>query len=344
MKRIALSVILAGCVHSLFAQSPAFEVASIKLNGSGASATTLVFQQNGRFKAVNEPLWRLIAEASMKRLSFAFVLLLHAVLLAQSPSFEVVSVKANQSDSLQARGGVLPGGRFSVQNWPLYQLISIGFQAYRDFQIEGAPAWTRTSRFDIDAKAPAGVTLGALASDGPPTPAIQMLRSLLMDRFNVKAHWETREVPAYGLVIARGDGKLGPKLLGANTDCAAERLARLARNEPAPKRPAPTPGQPVTCIVVSRPGWFSAGSYPIAALIPHLADQMNAPVIDKTRLSGFLDIDLSYVPDQRGSATASLDDVALRTALQEQLGLKLEATKAPVEVLVIDHVERPTEN
>jgi uncharacterized protein (TIGR03435 family) len=160
---------------------------------------------------------------------------------AQLLSFEVASVKASTSDPSHVSGGVRPGGRFTVENWSLYRLISIAFQAHRGFELVGAPAWTRTSRFDINARAPADIDLGALATTGPPTPVIQMLRSLLIERFGIKVHSETRDVSAFALVVARSD-RLGLGLSLANVDCDAERIARRARGEPQPTPVTPTPG------------------------------------------------------------------------------------------------------
>jgi uncharacterized protein (TIGR03435 family) len=256
-------------------------------------------------------------------------------------SFEVASVKENSSEA-QASGGVRPGGRFTVENWSLFRLISIAFQAYRDFEIVGAPTWTRTARFDINARAPAGIDLGALATTGPPTPAIQMLRSLLIDRFGITVHSETREVSAFALVVVRSD-RLGPGLSRANVDCDAERIARRARGEPQPPSVTPTPGHVSRCAVVSRPGWLSAGSYPIALLVTHLADQLGRPVLDRTELQGFFDVDFSYTPDTSTQTNGTVaEGPALATALQEQLGLKLESTKTTANVVVIDSISRLT--
>ena len=177
MKWLVLVVAIAGS-GTLLAQTttPTFDVASIKLNRSGASgigATTLIFQPDGRFTAINEPLWRLIAEAYRST----------------------------------------------------YQL--------RRFEIEGIPPAMDNARFDVDA-----------VPQGTPNSIEQrqMLQQLLADRFKLRLHRETRDVPVYALVKARADGRLGERLKPSDVDCAAVRAG-------APPL-APTPGQPPSCMMI----------------------------------------------------------------------------------------------
>src|SRR5688572_10738972 len=153
---------------------------------------------------------------------------------AQNPTFEVAAVKQNKSGQPFIRFGMQPGGRFNAENAPLIELLRFAFQV-QPFQIEGAPGWTRSDRFDVTAKAEGEIPQTAPGELGP----IQlMMRSLLAERFGLVYHNETREMPIFALVLARADGKLGPKLTPSTTDCAALFAARRGG------APGPAPGPP----------------------------------------------------------------------------------------------------
>jgi uncharacterized protein (TIGR03435 family) len=238
------------------------------------------------------------------------------VLVAQtptSPAFEVASIKPNKS-GLGPVGG--PGDRFSngelqTTNIPLRLLIRQAFQRMQKDEIEGGPAWMDTDRWDIVAKA-----------ESPTGDMLPMIRNLLADRFKLVTHYETRERPIYALVIARRDGRLGPSLRPSTEPSDNRQLA----------------------------GAFTAHGVPFKLLVDVLAASVQQRVIDRTKLSGTYDIDLHWAPMglRLQSDSQTLSDVnpsdapSIFTALQEQLGLKLESTKGPVDVLVIDHVEHPT--
>ena len=164
------------------------------------------------------------------------------------PSFEVAAVKPNKSGSGFIRFGVQPGGRFTAENVPLRQLLVFAFQI-QPYQLEGVPAWGATDRFDITAKAegePAPVQPGQVG------PIQYMMRSLLKDRFGLEYHVETKDAPVYNLVLARPDGKLGPKLEKATTDCQALfALGPVDRVGPVAVRAAPV--VPAALVVVARP-------------------------------------------------------------------------------------------
>jgi uncharacterized protein (TIGR03435 family) len=255
--------------------SPTFDVASIKLNKSGDAATTLGFQQGGRFRSVNETLVRLIGEA-------------------------------------YATAFALPR-----------------------FQIVGGPAWIDADRFDVDAR-PGG--------NPSSQDAHLMLRTLLADRFKLALHSETRELPIYNLVPFRRDGKLGDRLHPSNIDCAALRGAGATAN------PASSAGAP-PCIMNFGRGSLSAKAMSMSQLANMgLARAVNRPVVDRTGLQGAYDWTLEWTPNQSAQSQLSAgaptptdpDRPSIFTAVQEQLGLKLESTTGPVDVLVIDHVEQPT--
>ena len=263
-------------------------------------------------------------------------------LRAQAPpadlTFEVASVKPNKSGDGRVLLGLQPGGRFTATNVPARLLLR---QAYnvQDFQIVGGPDWLGSDRFDVIAKAPGGDYNGEQMRP--------MLRALLAERFKLTAHNETREMPVYVLMKARSDGKLGAKLTPAAVDCAAARGRRGGGPPPAP----PQPGQRIECGFMIGLGRMSAGGMPILELARTLSQQVGRVVLDKTELTGNYDFELTYAPQQLGGPAPLLngapapvdpDAPSLFTALQEQLGLKLDTQRGPVEVLVIDRVEQPT--
>jgi uncharacterized protein (TIGR03435 family) len=205
----------------------------------------------------------------------------------------------------------------------------------------------------------------AKAPDGaPPEQTRAMVRTLLKDRFKLVVHMETRDTPIYALVKARPGDQLGPKLKPSTTDCGpirAQRTAAIAeatraRGGRVPVPAAPAPNEPVVCQmrVGGRGGsalTLRAGNITMAALAGALRTYVGREVVDRTGLSGEYDFDLQFAaqpttgPADSGIPVAPLDEAAsVFTALQEQLGLKLESTRGPVELMVIDSAERPTEN
>jgi uncharacterized protein (TIGR03435 family) len=261
---------------------------------------------------------------------------------ATAPQFEVASVKPNKSGDNRVMIGVQPGGRVNASNVALRMLLRQAFNI-QDFQIVGGPDWIGTDRFDVIAKAP--------ESDGEITQdrLRLMLRALLVERFKLAYHDETREVPIYALVKARPDGKLGPGLAPAAVDCAAARGRRGGGPPPAP----PQPGQKMECGFMIGFGRMNVGGMPISQLAQALSQQLGRVVLDKTELTGAYDFELTYAPENLGGgpggpllngAPPPVDPNAptLPTALQEQLGLKLDSQRGPVDVIVIDHVEQPT--
>jgi uncharacterized protein (TIGR03435 family) len=270
---------------------------------------------------------------TMKLLFFGFFVVV-SVVFGQSPAalrFEVASIKpANLPPGFASSGfsRVYPGGRLTLEMSPVGSLISMAY-GLRPYQILGGPDWINSDRYNIEAKA---------ADNASPAQINLMLQSLLEDRFKLKIHRDTRELPLYQLVVARG----GPKI-------------KLSENQNPPRGASPTassqrgglgPGQ-----VRRGRGEFEANAVPIDGFVKVLSGQLDRPVIDKTELKGLYDILLRWIPELGtvlpGGQEPPPADVAgpsIFTAVQEQLGLKLEAVKGPVEVLVIDSVERPTEN
>ena len=266
-----------------------------------------------------------------------------AHLLAQTPAenlaFEVASVKPNTSGDGRVMLGVQPGGRFTATNVPLRMLLR---QAYdvQDFQVVGGPDWLASDRFDVIAKAPEGEITFELMRP--------MLRTLLAERFKLRVHNETREMPVYDLVKARSDGTLGPNLTPSTVDCAT---ALGGRQGGGPPPAPPQPGQRVDCGFIIGLGRMSVGGMPIEQLARDLSPMVGRVVLDKTGLTGNYSYELTYAPEQLGGGPPPLLNGApptfdpnlpsIFTALQEQLGLKLDSARGPVEVLVIDRAERP---
>ena len=245
-------------------------------------------------------------------------------------SFEVASIKRNVSGEISGYTRVEDGGRFNAVNAPLALIIR---QAYGvlALQVVNAPDWVNNERFDIRAKAPDGV-------DVFPNLA-PLLRSLLTERFGLQAHTEQRELPTYDLVVARSDRRLGPKASAANFDCGARTTA-------AP--PPPGPSGESLCGITGGPGRIIVRGYSMARFAGSLVGQVQRVVRDKTELTGPWNLEVVFTPDQaaelNGVGSPSPEAPSLFTAVQEQLGLKLEASRSPVEVLVIDRIARPTED
>jgi bla regulator protein blaR1 len=290
---------------------------------------------------------------------------------AGPPSFEVASVKPNTSGDRAVRISMQPGGRIVAANVPLRELIRMAY-GLQDFQIVGTPDWAESERFDINAKAEAGApAFGGMVPGGPPGPMQLMMQSLLAERFAMRTHPETREQPVYHLVVARSDGRLGPKLRPSSVDCSA-RVGRGAMAPPQGGSPGPSPGpppgplqggratpprpgEPQPCSFMIGPGRIEAGGMPLSQLATVASQRVRRVVVDRTGLTGPYEFTLEFAPDQAalgaekgptidpgGAAPVPSDAPSFVSALQEQLGLKLESNRAPVDVLVIDHVEHPT--
>jgi uncharacterized protein (TIGR03435 family) len=304
-----------------------------------------------------------------------------SVLNAQdiAPVPYVASVKKNVS-GFGGQIRIMPGN-ISVNGMPVRILIRQAYGQLQDFQVVGGPAWINSDRFDMEAKPEGG---------GPMTPQVlqSVFRQILEDRFALKVHRETRELPIYALMLARSDGRLGPNLTLTSEECAT-RMASRGRG-PAPDRggappdarggfavgrggpppdgrggpgraggPPPPPDFDAPPVCGQRGGGFGrmrgggATMGDFAAMISGTAQRV---VIDKTGLSGYYDFALTYTPsgDQlpQGPPPPGApppppidpDGPNFFTALQEQLGLKLENQRGPVEVVVIDSIQQPTEN
>jgi uncharacterized protein (TIGR03435 family) len=258
------------------------------------------------------------------------------------PKFEVASVRENTSSSTEVSIGVEPGGRFGAFNIPLVTLMRSAYRL-QDSQLVGAPDWTETSRYDISARAEGD--LPPSSPIGPPSTRMLMLQSLLEERFKLKVHREVREQPIYALVTVRSNAKFGPQLTRSDVDCQVKATT--------PEKPSEWP----RCGTSMGFGEIKGRARPMTLLASMLAQVVQRPVVDRTGLAGGYDFDLRWTPDQLPArAPGTPIDQPFRmngveidpngpsifTAIQEQLGLKLESTRGPVDVLVVDHIERPT--
>jgi uncharacterized protein (TIGR03435 family) len=265
--------------------------------------------------------------------------------------FDVASVKSNRSGDLHMGVRDEPGGRFVATNLPLRQLIAIAYKL-RDFQLVGGPSWMASDRFDIVAKAT--TELPPFNPTGAVGPIERMLQTLLAERFRLVVHTENREMPIYALTIARSDGRLGPNLIPSPVNCTAV-IAERARTGQALQGPVET-GDKHTCGMVISPWAIRIGGAPLSQIAAVLSETANRIVIDRTGLTRDYDLDLQWTPqglrmnrppdaDLPGSRIPipppDPNGATFETAIQEQLGLKLQPERGPVTVLVIDAARPP---
>jgi uncharacterized protein (TIGR03435 family) len=245
------------------------------------------------------------------------------------PAFEVASVRLNTGRQAMIRTDTA-GDQFIGTNVPVRSLIRLAYDV-GDYQIAGGPGWIETDRFDVLAKAGRRMAPMGGPFDGPPELRA-MLRRLLADRFGLVLRRETRQLPVFALVTARPDRRLGPQLTVSSVDCAALFAKRTPDADPPP------------CGIRGGYGSIVLEGSPIAQLAASLSGLLNVAVEDRTGLSGNFNLDLSWEVDLRPGVGPSAAAEALGRALQEQAGLRLERTTGPMEVLVIERVERPTGN
>ena len=265
------------------------------------------------------------------RLAAVFCLALLALTpgLAQGPVFEAVSIKANRSGEARSSfRGTLSG--ISVTNQTVIDIVRNVWNVNR-LQIVGGPSWVGEDRFDIEAKA-----------SGKPgrEELVAMMKTMLGERFKLAVHQEMRPIPVYALVLARPDGRFGPTL--------RQSLAKCDRtNIPPPGTPPPAPPPPLdgvdlpSCGTNTGRGLLRAAGIELEAFTRNMANAAGRIIVDQTGLTGTFDMVLRFNPDANDTSS---DLPSLFAAVQEQLGLKLDAQTAPAEVLVIDRVERPSEN
>ena len=258
-----------------------------------------------------------------------------ATISAQSPTFDAASVKRR----VEPGGGFMgrqPGGRFTAQGVSLQDLIVFAYHV-QPYQIVDGPRWLDTERWDIS----------AAGAGGTPEQGLVALQALLADRFSLVIRKDKRELPVYVLVVARSDGRLGPQLVRSPVDCAAMQ-AEASRTGVIP------PNARQLCQVEGRVGSITIGGAPLTELATMLSTRMQRTVLDRTGLTGAWNVALTYTPEPSQIAAGALapgaqptfdpNGPSIFTAVQEQLGLKLDATRAPVDVLVVERAEFAREN
>jgi uncharacterized protein (TIGR03435 family) len=240
------------------------------------------------------------------------------------PQFEASSIKADTLGGVNRNEFAESPGRLNIVNNRLRMIIMQAYGLKQDFLLVGGPSWINPTRYTIQAKA-----------EGNPSEQemMLMLQTLLEDRFKLRIHRETRELPVYALTAAKG----GPKLLQSKEGSCTmpEPNARAAF-------PAGQPTHPYCGSTLLLMGRWDASRVDMSKIIWSLSTLVDRQIIDKTGLTGQYDIHIEIPPDPL--ATNDPTSPSLFTVLQDQLGLKLESDKGPVEVLVIDQVEKPTEN
>jgi len=257
-------------------------------------------------------------------------------------AFEVASIKQNVSGESGMRINFPPGGNVVATNVPLRLLIASAYGTPQGLlplsRILGGPQWIDSDRFDVRAKAATNYD-DQRVGNTPPAQLLLMLRTLLADRFRLIIRDDTVEQPIYTLVLARNSGPLGPGISRSDVDCAEVR-----------RGPPPKPGERLKCGLNIGPTSLVGGSQSMSQLAAALSVRVDRTVLDRTGLSGSFTVDLSWRPDEF-SATDPVarepDDrnlPSIFTAVQEQLGLRLQPDRGPVPVLVIEGVDRPSED
>jgi len=261
---------------------------------------------------------------------------------AASYEYDVASIKPNKSGTNMIRFMFIPGG-FSGTNVTLAMLIRSAYDIQEN-QISGGPSWVKSDHYDIDAKmdSPTADALHKLSEDKRRLATQHMLQALLADRFKLAVHHDSKELSIYALVVAKN----GP------------RLQQAKPGDTYPNGIKGPDGIARAGMMRMGRGQLTSQGLPLTELARLLTAQLDRTVVDKTGLPGNYDFTLQWTPDESqgamfrgpdagppGSApSAESSGPSLFTALQEQLGLKLESQKGPVEIYVIDHAEKPSEN
>jgi len=254
-----------------------------------------------------------------------------AGLHAQSPAFDVASVKASRSVAEESSSVVMPGGRYSATNVTVRMLMRSAYGVH-DTQIVGGPSWINTERFDIEAKKEGRTTASGFRDE-----ARLMIRPLLADRFKLVVRREQRDMPVYALVFAQPDRRFGPQMRRSDPGtCQGPATLATAQGAAEPALPLPCGAE------VYRPGHLAGRAVTLSLYVLNLARWTDRVVVDRTGLDGTFDWDLQWTPDDAPvDGAIAPGNPPLLTALREQAGFTLARQRAAVDVLVIEHVEPP---
>jgi uncharacterized protein (TIGR03435 family) len=252
---------------------------------------------------------------------FVFLLLASAVGTNAQTAFEVASLKPNTSGEGGYRLSLYPGGRLQGRNMSLQHMIQVAWDLKEKDQVTGPLSWLDTDKYDLDASAGKVV--------GEPEARV-MMQALLLDRFKLKIHRDTKDAPVYFLVQAKKGAAVAPGLHPTPSgDCGAMAT------------PAAATG-PCSGIALNvDTGKLTGRRADMPELANHLSMVMRRPVFDRTEIKGSYDFTLTWTADQ---SVTDAGGPSIYTALQEQLGVKLEAGRGPVEIIVVDSAEKAAGN
>jgi uncharacterized protein (TIGR03435 family) len=263
---------------------------------------------------------------------------------AARPQFEVASIKPSVSQRIM-NVRPLPGRLTADATLPILIQYAYGVEP---FQVVGGPNGLMSSRYQIDAKADAAASRDQM---------FLMLQSLLKDRFQLKTHRDTKELPVFALVPNKGSLKLPPPKEGVCVDSAVDAPAEWAGvgRMAAPGEVPPTKNRCGSAVVALGPrgAQMKGGKIAMPELVRTLSMLLGRSVIDRTGFTGLFDLQLDFVPDDTtpsmpppppNSGTSDITGVSIAQALQQQLGLRLQSTKGPVQVIVVDQAEPPSVN
>jgi uncharacterized protein (TIGR03435 family) len=242
--------------------------------------------------------------------SLATLTIAGATLLAQQPAppaFDAVSIKSNRSGDQGGASRAQPG-RYVGVNVTLMRLVRLAYRPIEEFA--GGPDWKDRDHFDVEA---------ATSANPSQAQMLAMMRTMLADRFKLRAHTETRALPVYEVSVQRSDGRLGSGLTRVGDACVA----------------------PIRCGFTQQDGVLKG-----MGTLTNIASELMVAgrhTVDRTGLSGVYRIELLWSPDNAATLPADAPP-EIFTAVREQLGLRLQASTAPTQVLVIDSAERPEEN
>jgi uncharacterized protein (TIGR03435 family) len=261
---------------------------------------------------------------------------------AQTPAFDVASIRptlAAGEVTIQPRYN----GRFTADNAPLRALVTRAFGIH-DSQLIGAPGWLAAERFNVDARVEP-------APAGGPEALMPMLQTLLAERFRLRVHNETRELPAFVLTVARADRRLGAQIRPTEVDCTQATQLTADQVRAQVRDGWPPCGMVYTVQYVAQAATGLANRSRVRRsgismkdFATTLQTNVDRPVVDRTGLEGRFDVEYSFATASDIAAGISGNQPMLVVALEEQLGLKLESQRSPVPVVVIDAVERLIEN
>lgn len=280
-----------------------------------------------------------LAERTIAAATALIIFIAGAPAIAQQPAFTVASVKPNLSGSPGPRWRMGPA--FSVESATLKDLLMMAYDV-EDFRISGGPGWIKSDRYNIEAKAEGNPSMDQKGMEAWLKLQRQRLQTLLRDRFQLAVHRETKELPIYTLTVTKGGLKL------KEGSC----IAADPRNLEAGPAPGKTPMDYCGYGGMGR-GLVEGTTMRMADLTGNFSVILGRPVVDRTGITGTFRVHLAFTPDDTmpqfpgpsdNPAPTAEAGPNIFTAVQEQLGLKLETGKGPVEVIAIDHVDKPSEN